>query len=169
MTPFVTTPSYFCRKTEITMNKTHIIKHNCICTEDYKLTEGNEYILKEGPRKYRVVVKKVIENNPGMWRVFDLPEQALSEIEEKKKKKQIIGRSSNYLYTLAYSSRYYDIYMFCSISFFISSISFYCQHFSFLALPQKERKNARQKSAYHPTIQPFPRDFAWPARRLSYS
>jgi len=81
------------------MNKTHTLKHNCICTEDYKLKEGNEYILKEGPRKHVIVMEKVIENNdwlrllcffpensvtkeithanvdfgyPGMWRIFDL-------------------------------------------------------------------------------------------------
>jgi hypothetical protein len=101
MTPFVTTPSYFCRKIETTMNKTHIVKHNCICTRDYILTEGNEYILKEGPRKQVIVVEKIIENSEwltllcffpeeseikelthintdfgysGMWRIFDLPE-----------------------------------------------------------------------------------------------
>jgi len=96
------------------MKRTHILQHNCICTTNSKLTEGEEYILKEGYKKQRIVLEKVIENGDwlrlqcyfpeksksielehintdsvysGMWRIFD-PGPAFNTFSETRESKE---------------------------------------------------------------------------------
>ena len=84
------------------MSRTFNIPQNCICTTNNELTEGREYILKEGSRSQVIVLEKVIENSDwlkllcyipdkektielthknedcvyySMWRIFDMEEE----------------------------------------------------------------------------------------------
>lgn len=84
------------------MNKTYTIKHNCICTKNQQLTEGNEYLYKEGSHRNRIILEQVLEHGEwlrllvffphrsktieishrnvdyvysGIWRIFDLEEE----------------------------------------------------------------------------------------------
>ena len=58
------------------MNKTYTLQHNCICTSDNKLTEGNEYILKEGGKVQRIVLEKVLETGDWLKLLCYFPDQS---------------------------------------------------------------------------------------------
>ena len=72
------------------MNRTCTIKHNCICTKDYQLTEGKEYILKEGSRKQVVVLKKITEEEDWLKLLCFFPEKSVT--------KELVHRNTNFVY-----------------------------------------------------------------------